>query len=141
MAIVDATETIYDLINSNYTIANVDNITPIIDYSENRKRVNVRNDAIFIYLRNIKDEKIGLGWNKVKRTYTIVIDIYTTRDRAHFTKIIKEIERIMNENAVNPPDNFSFLDPDGLFQIPQNYPDFRHGVKEVYLIDYVDARD
>ena len=141
MSISDAVKTIKDLLSTNWNSVNTDNITPIIDYSENKKRLDIRDSALLVYERAITDKKMGLGWTRVNRSYNIVIDIYTTRGRTHFTKLLAEMERILNENAVNPPNNYNFLDPDGALTIPQNYPHFNHGVKEITLIKYTDGRD
>jgi hypothetical protein len=111
-------DTIKTLLTNNWTAANTDGVTPIIDLIYNQpKTMNLsENDFILFYSTNTLLEAAGFGGGPIANVNESArIDIRVgnteTPDDSHFRKVLAEVRRIIFSNLVNPDSNFQELAP------------------------------
>jgi hypothetical protein len=89
------------LLTNNWNSSNTDDVTPIIANLTEYKRIG-DNDRILIHnISNIPKDNASGGVSKM-RSQTIAITIHTFISEQHAINMNKEIERIINNNPVDP---------------------------------------
>ena len=149
--VIDAEQTIIDLLTDNWDDLNTDRQTPkFVKIFQQSKEIDFgrKRDYVLIFNGITETAEVGIGNNvteDVFETVTIdvrsknrnVLDTTSTSDDDHFKKVTTEISRILKTNKVNPDTNFNEL------RSTQQWIDFNdrargifRRVKTVELVQY-----
>lgn len=112
--IEDASQVMEDMLQDNWNNVNTDDVTPTISviYTLNKRIDLAEASIIAVYESNTVQQANSIG--KVsRRTQTRVsIDIRTMKSRSHGLKLLKEVDRIINNQIVLPTGGYDILNPD-----------------------------
>jgi len=109
----DVLNDVIDLIKDSWNGGNVDNYAiqrnVIVDKIINMKRADFLSpalDYILVYSESYITEANAIGRHTKKTTDDVAIDIRSMTSREHATKVVNEVERIMDANIINPTENY-----------------------------------
>lgn len=109
---IDAPTTIKTLLAAQWNAANTDGITPNIDIvlDAGAPQAMVQ-DSIFTYSINYTTEPNGIGPANKSTEEPVSVDIRSRGSRVHMIKVVNEVERILDNNMINPAAGYDKLTP------------------------------
>jgi len=144
MTLTDPLDTVVTILTSGWTSGNTDSITPDINQIFDIKRIQTMTgtvSSVLCYEQKAIPEMNGIGSTTRRRINPVSVDIRTSKSRAHFIKLLKEVERIWAANIINPDANFDILDPDeGWIDLSDRRKKLWRAVYDIKLIKLNEAR-
>jgi hypothetical protein len=109
---------IKDLLAADWDEDNTDGIIPTIDLLCNHVNLDLSDvqnaDYILVYsLRPSSTGPNGSGTGTKEVEERVKIDLRTMKSLSHAWKVLKEIERVLENNQVGPATDYDLLDPYG----------------------------
>jgi hypothetical protein len=138
---VNAMDTIINLLSDNWDADNTNSITPDIIKVTDQKRYdfNSGKDLIVIQRANELPQPAGIGVIGKHQTFSLDIDLRVLGEgkESHFFDVLNEIKRILDANIKIPSEDFHILNPDfnGLDLSDKTHKLYRW-VQPVQLIKY-----
>ena len=134
---LDPLQTILDLLSTNWTSSNTDNLTPQFSKITDVKRAdfNKNNDWVLAHRTRPLTEAAGVGKTRRRVSDLFDLDIRTHEQTTasgvsiaepHFLKVVQEVEDILGANIYVFSNDYDLLDPDGQQQ------DLSDGMRRVW---------
>ena len=121
---LDPLQTVLDLLSTNWTASNTDNLTPKFAKITDHKRLdfNTNNDWVLAHRNTTLQEAAGVGKTRKRVSDQFDLDIRTHEQQtsagvihgeAHFLNIVDEVQRILGANIYVFSASYDLQDPDG----------------------------
>lgn len=108
-SISDPVYYIVGVLRDEWNPANTDGRVPRVDFAEATKDLQfAQEDYIVVYTTSVFSEPVTITYAYKNEDYNFTLDVFTSKDRRHLTKLINEIERIIENHRA---DTFGGIQP------------------------------